>query len=175
MADSEFENYPDEWEEKSKSQLKRESEGLKDLGATLVSLTPGALEKIPLDGELADAIKLAQRINKKKDGYRRQLQFIGKLMRGRDTQPIEEALEKLQNSHQYANRHFHMLEQLRDSIVAKGDKAINDIMEEHAHLDRQKLRQLARQAAKEHSENKPPKSAREIFQYLKEMLPLHEQ
>nr|WP_240615609.1 ribosome biogenesis factor YjgA [Alteromonas facilis] len=162
-------NWQDE-QEKSKSQLKREAEAKQKLALTLVDMSDAHLAKMPLDDELLDAITLARKINRKKDGFRRQLQFLGKLMRMRDTSPIEQAVSLLTSKHQQANAHFHYLETLRDRIVKQGDKAINPLVDEHPELERQKLRQLQRKAAKELKEQKPPAAARELFKYLKEFI-----
>lgn len=171
MTDTDFEFEHDEPEFKSKTQLKNEMNERQKLGQTLVGLGDAALAKIPMDEELAEAIALARRINKKKDGYRRQLQFIGKLMRSRDVSPIEHALSELEVSSQRANQAFHKLEQTRDQLLSGGDQEIQALMDEYPHLDRQKLRQLVRSANKQKEQNKPPKAARELFQYLKgEML-----
>ena len=170
MTDSEFDIDQDEPEYVSKTQLKSESKALQKLGESLVNLGAAALEKIPMDDELEDAVNIARRINRKKDGYRRQLQFIGKLMRSRDVSAIEQALFEIQNSHQRATQQFHQIENARDNLLNKGDDAINELLNEHDHLDRQKLRQLVRAAAKQKEQNKPPKAARELFQYLKENL-----
>lgn len=151
---------------KSKTQLKAESLAIQKVGETLVSLGVAALEKIPMDDELKEAVLLAQRINKKKDGYRRQLQLIGKMMRHRDIQPIELALQELQMTHLKSNKQFHQVEEARDQVL-KGDDGINALMNDYPDLDRQKLRQLSRQAKKQQEQNKPPKAARDIFQYLK--------
>ncbi len=79
----------------SKSEIKRDAEELKRLGAELVDLGKNSLDKIPLDDDLRAAIELAQRI--KKEGRRRQLQLIGKMLRARDEDPIRQALDKLKN------------------------------------------------------------------------------
>lgn len=168
MTDSEFENNTDDLEFKSKTQLKNESQELFKLGQTLVGLGPANLAKIPMDEELAENIALAQRINKKKDGFRRQLQFLGKLLRARETSEIEQALFKIQSSHTKTNQAFHKLETARDQLLTRGDEAINILLNEEPQLDRQKLRQLVRQANKQRDQNKPPKAARELFQYLKD-------
>ena len=81
----------------SKSEIKRDAEQLKKLGAKLVELTQTNLEKIPLDETLLDAVELAQRLQK--EAKRRQLQYIGKLLRNIDVEPIQEALDKLENKH----------------------------------------------------------------------------
>jgi ribosome-associated protein len=160
----------EDFEPKSKTQLKNEMHELQQLGVKLVDLGQGALDKIPMSAELRDAVMLARRINRKKEGFRRQLQLIGKLMRNTDVQPIREALDILENKHQQLVKQHHHLEQLRDDIIAQGDDVINRVVEEHPVLERQKLRQLSRQANKEKAANKPPKSSRELFQYLKQEL-----
>ncbi|WJM82738.1 ribosome biogenesis factor YjgA [Pectobacterium brasiliense] len=151
----------------SKSEIKRDAEALKDLGAELVDLGKNALEKIPLDDDLRAAVELAQRI--KKEGRRRQLQLIGKMLRARDPEPIQTALDKLNNRHNQQVALFHKLEQLRDRLIEEGDDVVPDILALYPHADRQQLRSLVRNAQKEKTTNKPPKSARQIFQYLREL------
>jgi len=160
------------WEEEeeiiwvSKTEMKNDMNDLQKLGEELVELKPSQLEKIPMPEDLMDAIKDAQRFNK--EAKRRQLQFIGKLMRNIDPEPIQAALDKIRNKHSQNTAVLHKLEQLRDRIVEQGDEAINDAMELYPEIDRQRMRQLARQAKKEKSNNKPPKASREIFQILRE-------
>ncbi|MBU3020651.1 ribosome biogenesis factor YjgA [Aestuariibacter sp. A3R04] len=154
----------------SKTELKRQSAELQKLGEALVNLTPAHLATIPLDDDLRDSVELAQRINRKKDGYRRQLQFIGKLMRGRDVADIEAAMAKLAHQHQQTNAAFHALEKARDAIINEGDDAIQRLIEAHPALDRQKLRQYHRQIKKEREKSAAPKAFRELFQYLKEVI-----
>ena len=151
----------------SKSEIKRDAEELKRLGAELVDLGKNALEKIPLDQDLRDAVELAQRI--KMEGRRRQLQLIGKLLRQRDVEPIRQALDKLKNRHNQQVAFFHKLEQLRDRLIEEGDDAIAEVLGLWPDADRQQLRTLIRNAKKEKEGNKPPKSARLIFQYLREL------
>lgn len=160
------------WEEEeeiiwvSKTEMKNDMNDLQKLGEELVELKPSQLEKIPMSEDLADAIKDAQRFNK--EAKRRQLQFIGKLMRNIDPEPIQAALDKIRNKHSQNTAVLHKLEQLRDRIVEQGDDAINDAIELYPEIDRQRMRQLARQAKKEKSSNKPPKASREIFQILRD-------
>ncbi|USD65003.1 ribosome biogenesis factor YjgA [Vibrio sp. SCSIO 43136] len=164
------------WEEEeeiiwvSKTEMKNDMEDLQKLGEQLVELKPSALDKFPLDDDMRAAIADAQRF--KNEAKRRQLQYIGKLMRTRDPEPIQAALDKVRNKHSQATAELHKLEQLRDRVVAEGDAAIADVLERFPQADRQRLRQLARQAKKEQGSNKPPKAFREIFQVLKE---LHEE
>lgn len=165
-------DYSEEDEVASKTQLKQAAENLKKIGLELVDLTKGEREKIPLDDELLACIDLCTRINRKKDGFRRQLQLIGKKLRSRDVEPIELALANLKSSHTLTNKHFHALERLRDDIIQAGDDGINKAITQYPQLERQKLRQMLRTAQKETTENKPPAAAREIFQYLRNEIPL---
>ncbi|TYG35395.1 ribosome-associated protein [Lonepinella koalarum] len=152
----------------SKSEIKRDAEDLKKLGSKLVELTPANLEKIPLDETLLDAIHLARR--SVKEAKRRQLQFIGKLLRSMDTDPIQEALDKIENKHNQQQAMLHKIEYLRDDLVEKGDDELAQFFDQHPDADRQHLRNLIRSAQKEKEQNKPPKAYREIYQYLKELM-----
>ncbi|WKX26075.1 ribosome biogenesis factor YjgA [Tatumella ptyseos] len=175
-------NPPDEWldhqpdpqEEEdeeiiwvSKSEIKRDAEELKRLGMEMMELSKNELDRIPLDEELRQAIELAQRI--KKEGRRRQIQLIGKMLRSRDEQPIRLALDKLKNRHNQQVALFHKLEVLRDRLIEQGDSAMDEVIELYPMADRQQLRSLIRNAQKEKATNKPPKSSRQIFQYLREL------
>ncbi|CBJ82932.1 putative transport protein [Xenorhabdus bovienii str. Jollieti] len=167
-----LDNYPAEEEDDeiiwvSKSEIKRDSEALKKLGMELVELSKNALERIPLDDDLLAAIELAQRI--KREGRRRQLQLIGKMLRSRDPEPITIALDKLNNRHNQQVVLFHKLEELRDKLLEDSDGALAEVVALYPHLDRQQLRTMVRNAKKEKAANKPPKSYRQIFQYLKDL------
>lgn len=151
----------------SKSEIKRDAEELKRLGMEMMELSKNELDRIPLDEELRQAIELAQRI--KKEGRRRQIQLIGKMLRSRDEQPIRLALDKLKNRHNQQVALFHKLEVLRDRLIEQGDSAMDEVIELYPTADRQQLRSLIRNAQKEKATNKPPKSARQIFQYLREL------
>ena len=152
----------------SKSEIKRDAEDLKQLGEKLVNLTKTNLTKVPLDDSLKDAIELAQRLQK--EARRRQLQYIGKLLRSIDAEPIREALEKIENKHNQQQAMLHKLEILRDELVAKGDVALTDLLNERPSADRQQLRNLIRAAQKEKEQNKPSKAYREIYQILKTLI-----
>ncbi|MEG3132850.1 ribosome biogenesis factor YjgA [Rouxiella sp. T17] len=151
----------------SKSEIKRDAEALKELGAEMVELGQNSLDKLQLDEDLRAAINLAQKI--KKEGRRRQLQLIGKMLRSRDIEPIQTALDKLKNRHNQQVSLFHKLEVLRDRLVEEGDDAVPSVLALYPHADRQQLRALIRNAQKEKAANKPPKAYRQIFQYLREL------
>jgi len=169
-----LDNVPDNEEEEdeeiiwvSKSEIKRDAEELKRLGAELVELGQNSLDRIPLDEDLRAAIELAQKI--KKEGRRRQLQLIGKMLRSRDEEPIRTALDKLKNRHNQQVALFHKLEMLRDRLVEQGDDAVPEVLNLYPNTDRQQLRAMIRNAQKEKAANKPPKAYRQIFQYLREL------
>ncbi|AKD38579.1 hypothetical protein I926_06295 [Pasteurella multocida subsp. multocida OH4807] len=151
----------------SKSEIKRDAEALKKLGEKLVNLNKAKLDKIPLDEKLLEAIELAQRLQK--EAKRRQLQYIGKLLRNIEAEPIQEALEKLENKHNQQQAMLHKLEMLRDTLIADNE-ALTQFLAEHPDADRQHLRNLIRSAQKEKEQNKPPKAYRDIFQYLKTIM-----
>jgi ribosome-associated protein len=155
----------------SKSARKREMTALQELGEQIVQLSDGELATIPLEGELRDAILTARRITSH-EGKRRQLQFVGKLMRHTDTAAIAAALQDLHNGRQEHNQRFHLLEQLRDELVANGVGAMERVLATYPDADRQHLRQLITAAVKEREQQKPPAAARKLFRYLRELAEL---
>jgi len=152
----------------SKSQLKRESHALTDLGKELVELPQSKLDTIPLDDQLKEAVALARRITER-GGRKRQLQYLGKLLRNSDAEPIIAAMETLRTAHLQENARLHRLEQWRDRLLEEGDSALGELLDQHPTVDRQHLRQLLRNAQNERKQNKPPKAARELFRYLREL------
>lgn len=159
----------DEEEGKSKSQVKREMHELQKLGEELVSLSAAARAKVPLDDELKDALQLADKLGNKREALRRHIQFIGRLMRTRELEPIEQALAVLRNTNQAATRQFHKVEQWRDKLLADND-AVTDFIAAHPDVDVQQLRQLIRNAKKEQEKQQPPKAFRELFQLIKPLI-----
>ena len=160
----------EEYEEpgKSKSQVKREMQALRDLGSELVDLPVVDLQKFNFPDSLYDAILLAQ--NSKREALRRQLQHIGKLLREEDDVIIRQTLARISQPKRAEVKAFHELEAWRDRLLGGDDEAINQLVSEHQDADRQQLRQLVRNARKEQQQEKPPKSARLLFQYLKDLL-----
>ena len=153
----------------SRSEMKRDMLELQALGEAIVKLSKGQLDTIPIDDEtLAEAINTARRI-KHREGLRRQMQYIGKLMRKVDTEAIVAAYKKLQDGRKEEAREFHKLEQWRDHLIESGHQSIEEVMERFANADRQYLRQLVMQANKEIKNNKPPAASRKLFRYLREL------
>lgn len=154
---------------KSKSQLKREVEALQKLGEKLIKLKPAELEKLPLSDALLDAILHAQTINSH-GAIRRQRQYIGKLMRSEDSETIQQLYDQLTQQNQQETAQFHLLERLRDKLIIQGDAALDEVLEHFPNADRGQIRQLSRNARNEQKKELPPKSARKLFKYLKNLI-----
>jgi ribosome-associated protein len=152
----------------SKSQLKRDSQALQDMGSQLVEMPEGQLKKFELPENLKDAIYEARRL-KNREGKRRQLQYIGKLMRTADISFIQTTLDMMDHQSQTYRQHFQQLENWRDRIINEGATAIEALIEKYPQADRQQLRNLQRQASRELAEKKAPTAARKIFAYLREL------
>lgn len=153
----------------SKSELKRDMLELQKLGEAIVKLSNGQFATIPIeDPTLAEAIDTARRI-KHREGLRRQMQYIGKLMRKTDTEAMASAYQQLQDGLVSKTRGFHQLEQWRDQLVENGPGAAEEVIAKYPQADRQHLRQLVMQANREKKKNKPPAAARKLFRYLREL------
>lgn len=151
----------------SRSAIKREMTALQKLGEELVDLPAAKLAKISMPENLEEAVMLARRL-KNREGKRRQLQYIGKIMRNIDSDAIRESLQSFHMESQTFRKSFHLLETLRDQLISEGDSALASLLTGHPSLDRQHLRQLIRQAQKEASQNKPPAASRKLFKYLRD-------
>jgi len=152
----------------SKSQLKRDSHALQEMGKQLVEMPEGKLQKFDLPENLKDAIYEARRL-KSREAKRRHLQYIGKLMRTVDTDLIIHTLEKMDHQSQTYRQHFAQLEDWRDRLINQGAPVIEDFIQHYPQADRQQLRNLQRQANREKESNKPPAAARKLFAYLREI------
>lgn len=150
----------------SKSSLKREMHALQDLGEQLVALSPERLKKVPLPDSLYEAIRAAQGF--KMEARRRQMQYIGKLMRKIDPAPIQAQLDIFSGNSAAEVAKMHRLERLREQLL-EDDKVLGTIAETWPEADLQYLRTLRRNALKEREAGKPPKSFREIFRVLREL------
>ena len=152
----------------SKSQLKRDSKALQDLGKRLAGLNAEQLARIPLSDPLRDAITLAHRIANKRGALKRHFQFIGKLLRNMDATPIVEALEQIDNAHGREVARFRQLEQWRDRILDEGDSAIQAFCSEMPGADRQQLRQILRNHHKAADDGNRLKFARLLFKTIRD-------
>ena len=162
---------PDELTEEiiSKSQRKREMLALQELGKKLTEINQQLLDKCQLPAELQRAIDEFKRLSNKHEARRRQLQFIGKLMRDTDATLIESVLNQDQLQVNLSKRFFKQLEELREQLLMGSEDALQRLILDHPQLDIQYLRQLTRQAQKEQDQNKAPAASRKLFQYLREL------
>lgn len=166
---------PSEPERPSKSQVKRDMLALQDLGKQLVDLSPERLRQLPLSEKLLDAIKLAQRINSR-EGRRRQIHYVGKLMRDADADAIRTQIDIWENGSREATAAMHRLEAQRD-LLLRDDKALTELLTQYPGADIQALRTLIRAARKEHDANQnllpgrqpQRKHYRALFQALKQL------
>lgn len=151
----------------SKTKRKREMHELQALGAALVELPEATIGKMRdfLDPELLAAVLEAKRITAH-GGRRRQMQYIGKLMRRVDPAPIRARLDELTGSTSQANARHKRLEALRARLLAD-DEALTQFAATHPSADLQTLRTLIRNSRKEHEEGRPPRAYRELFRLLK--------
>lgn len=150
----------------SKTRRKREMEALQDLGRQLVELSPERLRKVPLPDNLYEAIRAAQGF--KMEARRRQLQYIGKLMRGVDPAPIQAQLDVFNGNSAVEVARQHRLERLRAAYL-EDEKVLTTIADTWPGADLQHLRTLRRNALKEREQGRPPKAFRELFRVLREL------
>ena len=161
---------PDQDLPPSKSQRKRDSSDLQTLGEALIELPAGELDDLPLPENLRDAVMLARRITAH-GGLYRQKQYIGKLMRKIDAEPIRAAIEARRDRERVAALRFRRLEQWRDRIVREGRPAADEFVVEFAReLDAAELASLAQRANQEQQAGQPPTAARELFRRLRDAM-----
>jgi ribosome-associated protein len=153
----------------SKTRRKQEMHALQDIGEQLVQLDFKRLTELGLPDTLTDAILEARRM-RKHGALRRQMQFIGKLMRNVDAEPIREKLDAWSGLNLKHTAWLHTLERWRERLLAD-EQAIGDLGQQYPAADLQQLRTLIRNAQKERLANKPPKSFRALFQELQRIIP----
>lgn len=162
--------FEQQYDRPSKSQLKRDMTALQKLGEELVSQPKERVMRVPMPEDVREVILECQKI-KDHEGRRRQMQFVGKKMRTLEDDEIA-AIQKVLDSWKGASKAetaaMHALERRREKLLAD-DKALTELKERHPEIDVQQLRTLIRNARKEQAENKPPKAYREIFQILKQL------
>ncbi len=151
----------------SKTKQKEAMHELRDLGAELVELSAGQLKRINLPENIYEAVRACQKITAH-GARRRQIQYLGKLMRGVDDAPIRAGLALLRGESAAETARLHRLERLRTRLL-EDEAVLSEIAALWPQTDLQHLRQLRRNALKEQEANKPPKNFRAIFQVLQEL------
>lgn len=162
--------FEQEYDRPSKSQLKREMTALQKLGEELIAEPRDRVKRVPMPEDVRDAILECQLI-KDHEGRRRQLQYVGKKMRSLEPDEIaaiQQVLDSWRGLSKADTAAMHALERHREKLLSD-DNALTELLAEHPEIDVQHLRTLIRNARKEQAENKPPKAYREIFQILKQL------
>jgi ribosome-associated protein len=156
----------------SKTKLKAEADAQQAIGKKLIELSKDKLTKLNLPETLYEAVLESKRLTAN-GAIRRQLQYIGRLMRETDTAPIVEQMSRWEGKHNDENARFHALERWRDRLINESGTSQSNLLQEFVALypqtDIQQLRNLIRNAQKEQLANKPPKSSRELFKLLRDV------
>ena len=168
MTDTEDNSFDDRPEPPSKTKRKQEMHALQDIGEQLVGLNKDRLAQINLPETLLDAVIEAKRLTGH-EARRRQMQYLGKLMRSVDEEPIRAKLDEWNNVTRVQAAKFHLLERWRERLLME-EQALSDLVAEYARADIQQIRTLIRNAQKEAANGKPPKSSRALFKLLREMI-----
>ena len=152
----------------SKTQRKREMQALQNLGEELVALSPDKLAGLDLPARLLDAVLEAKRISKF-GALRRQMQYLGRLMRDADADVIRSQLDAWKGTSVAETARLHAIERWRTRLI--GDElALGELLDQFPRADAQRLRSLIRNVKREAAAGKPPKSFRELFQELREII-----
>lgn len=157
----------------SKQQQKRDAEAAQALGARLVELALPQLQELfarhDLPTKLYEAV-VACRAIKAREGKRRQLQYIGKLMRGIDPAPVQDFLAQLQRGRQAASAQHHQLERWRERLLSEGETALSELVTDYPRANAKQVRQFIEQAQRESARQQPPRASRQLFRYLRDLL-----
>lgn len=156
----------------SRTQQRQDALEVRSLAEQLVALAPAQLARLPIPDELMQHIRDTQKVTSH-IAHKRQLQFLAKQMRREDDQTLEAIRDALDEGGEAAKREaaaLHRTEQWRERLLADGDAALGALLDEYPQADRQRLRQLIRNASEERLKNKPPHAFRELFRELRELL-----
>jgi ribosome-associated protein len=152
----------------SKSQRRRDALELKNLATRLIRLPASQLAQVPMDGQLRAEIERARGI-RSHVAAKRQMQYVAKLLRRDDPQPLYDALESFDIEARQVTARQHRSEAWRDRLLEEGDGALGALLESRRDADGQAIRQLLRNAGREAARNKPPAAARALFRLLREL------
>jgi len=151
----------------SRSQRRRDAWDVLELAEKLVAMPASQLKEVPLDENIFDAVKMAQKITSH-IAHKRQVHYLAKLMRKQaDLDAIRISVDKPLEVRRRETAAMHLMERWRDRLMSEGDPAVGELVTQYPEIDRHRLRQLMRQAAIEKRESRPPSAYRAIFQMLK--------
>ena len=156
----------------SKTRRKKQMHDLQDIGAALTRLPAEQLARIEMPEDLREAVMACRRITKH-EAVRRQMQYIGRLMRELDAGPIAAQLEALHAVTHGQTARFHRAERWRSDMLADA-AAIDRFVQEFPEADPHRLRDLAARAAAERRAEQPPRRFRELFQVINAILQDHD-
>ncbi|MBI9085253.1 MAG: DUF615 domain-containing protein [Desulfobacterales bacterium] len=152
----------------SRTQKKNEDRALQTAGEALAALSPEQIDAVDMPEELREALHFVRQTTSH-GARRRQMQYIGSLMRRIDSEPLQRALDNIRFGDVQAAAQFKRIERWRDGLAAGDQSMLDEIMAAHPVADRQRLAQLARNARKHADSGEKTKSARALFRYLKEL------
>jgi ribosome-associated protein len=156
----------------SRSAMKRASHELQELGKQLLAMPDSRLAGIDMPERLREALDMWKK-TKSHEGKRRQLQFIGKVMRLVDAEPLREAVAIWQLGHARDALQLHQIERWRVELLSDDADAVTRWMADYPQTDVQQLRNIIRQARKDAAaapEQRSGKAFRELFQLLKDIV-----
>jgi len=153
----------------SKTDVQRSSLEFLQLGTEIAKMGKKQRDRLPLNDDLRTAMVVADKISNKSDAYRRHLNYIAKTLRTvENIDAIRSIIDVMLNKNNQAEVLVKKIEQLRADLIEQGDDLINETIEQFPSLDRQQMRHLVRNAAKEAKDEKPGRGYKELFQYLKD-------
>jgi ribosome-associated protein len=153
----------------SKSARKREAASLQELGVKLSALPDQEIKALDLPDGLFVALRDLRRLPSH-GAQIRQRQYIGKLMRDIDPEPVLAKLAERKQRHDLEIRHFQQIERWRDRLLSEPGTAIDELLRDYPHADRANLSKLLEKAERERLEQRSPVGARELFAFLRQLL-----
>lgn len=160
--------FDEEGQPLSRSEIKRQMQALQALGERLVNLKPVQWEKFGFSEVMLEALQESLRI-KSHNAMRRHIRRLGKLLSQEDTEQVESLFQRMDDQAMQDTRRFHRIEQWRDRLIEGDDKSVSELLDICPKVDVQHLRQLIRAGKKERELGKPPTAQRKLFKYLREL------
>ena len=153
----------------SKSARKREAASLQELGVQLSALPDQEIKALGLPDTLFVALRDLRRLPSH-GAQVRQRQYIGKLMRSIDPEPVLAKLAERKQRHDLEIRHFQQIERWRDRLLSEPAAGVEELLLEYPQIDRDALLKLLDKAEREKVEQRSPVGARELFAFLRQLL-----
>lgn len=155
----------------NKEQIKRDIAEIATLAEDLTQLSKVQLAEMHLPDLILKYVVEAKKMSATKPARKRQLKFITGQLRKIELDQVVDVIDRINSKNAHGVREHHQAEQWRDKLVeCKGNETLTELLNQFTHADRQHLRQLQRNAQKELKAEKPPKSARILYKYLKSLI-----